>query len=146
MRPIFVVAAVALLSSPAFAESFNISGAQILTHRGSNIVLTTGNNDLDKDNKLTCTSDNGCSLVIQTQTAFLFPGRQYSYNICTFVDGVAAAPPCKELSAVSGFLTTFQGAPALGKGDHRVTTTIQSPNDNVIVTGFQLVYTLYQHQ
>ena len=67
MRYLVAAAAIVMLSSSATAEEFNATGAQILTHRGTDLELTEGVNRIDKKNKMTCVSDSGCSLVVETQ-------------------------------------------------------------------------------
>ena|SRR5215471_272794 len=145
MRVLLAACAIATLASPAMAESFNVTGMQVVTHRGSDVTLKTGDNYVDRKNQLICTSDKGCSLVIQTQINF--KDFQQVYRICTLVDGVEAAPPCQEIiPPYPGTVATFQGAPGLAKGTHTVQTDIWAQNSvGFRVGSYQLVYTLYQH-
>jgi hypothetical protein len=96
MRHLIVAAAVAGLSGPACAESFNFASGQVVTHRGNDLVLNIGTNKIDRKNQMTCTSDTGCSLVIETQ--FINDQERDSYDLygiaCTYVDSVAADPGC----------------------------------------------------
>jgi len=98
---------------------------------------------------MTCASDAGCSLVIETQ--FVEDTEQDDISlagiICTYVDDVAADPGCVKQSGIST-LTTFQGKPSLPKGTHVVHTTFSAPPGITYrhISSYQLVYTLYQHQ
>jgi hypothetical protein len=151
MRSMFVAAIAALLAWPAFADSFDFASGQVVTHRGTNVTLEKGaTNDLDHDNQMECTSDAGCSIVVQTLITFapdelvLGPGD----TICTYVDGLAAQPPCLPFAGYT-FQPTFQGMPALSKGVHKVRTKIkvqQYQGPNVVISQYQIVYTLYNHQ
>ena len=88
-----------------------------------------------------CLSDKGCSLVIQTQI-------NYGSDdiVCTEVDGVDAQPPCA-VTTGNWTITTFQGVPDLAKGVHTVQTKMAVGEDGgITVSGFQLVYTMYEHQ
>ena len=103
------------LQSAAYAESFNVTGMQIVTHRGSDITLKAGQNNLDRNNILTCVSNKGCSVIAQTQLN-LDNNNDPLINICTYIDSIAAAPPCLSVQindALNPPITTFQGAPAL---------------------------------
>jgi len=142
-----VLLAFALGPATAHAESytntdkFNATGVQVVTHRGSNLQFQLGVNYVDRKNRMTCTSDTGCALVIQTQ----FNNGNYSLGgtICTYVDRVAADPIC---SLSTGWnITSFQGKPALTKGDHIVHTTFTPNGPSQVAVSWQIVYTLYQH-
>jgi hypothetical protein len=128
------------IQSPANAESFSVTGTDVVTHRHGFEIFQVGTTNLDKPTKMTCTSDKGCSLIIQTQV-----GTGYPVTVCTAVDGVDAAPPCYQVQSSVGVIT-FQGAPALSKGVHTVQTRLTRPEPPIgYLTGFQIVYTLYQH-
>jgi len=150
MRHLIVAAAAVLLSGHAFAESFNFSSGQVVTHRGSGLVLNLGTNTIDRKNRMTCTSDAGCSLVIETQ--FINDQGRDSYDItgiiCTYVDGVAADPGCALQGGTTRMVMSFQGKPSLSKGTHTVYTTFFVPSNQhqYHVLSYQLVYTLYQRQ
>jgi len=147
MRYLVATVAAALLCGPAFADNFNFSSGRVVTHRGSNVAVTTGLLNLDKSNRMTCKSAAGCSLVIQTQVNF--EGVNYlTYNstLCTLVDGVPADPGCQPMtSGSSGTVTSFQGRPSLPMGRHVVQTQINAANPATI-SQFQIVYTLYEHE
>lgn len=149
MRHLIVAAAVAFLCGPAFAESFNFASGQVTTHRGSDLVLNIGTNKIDHKNKMTCTSDTGCSLVIETQ--FINDQERDSYDLygiaCTYVDGVAADPGCTLQGGTTRTVMGFQGKPSLPKGTHTVYTTFFVPSNGhqYHLLSYRLVYTLYQH-
>jgi hypothetical protein len=151
MRTLFAAVIIALLSNPAFAERFNFSGGQVVTHRGT--VLTLNQNvviDIDQKNKMTCLSDAGCSIVIQTEFVVdVLKAQSGPYvQICTYIDKVAADPGCPFVSG--GILSSFQGKPNVSKGEHVVQTTayLQKVNnpDPVPISSWQVVYTLYQRE
>jgi len=135
----FAVAAITLFCSPAFSETFDFAGGHVVTHRGGSQPFIYGVHDLDKPNVMTCVSEKGCSLVIQTQV-----NNAENSLICTIVDGVAAAPPCIRTGGDAA-ATTFQGAPALAKGDHTVQTKL-TVFQQLTIAGFQVVYTMYEYQ
>ena len=126
------------VQSTAYAESFGVTGMDVVTHRDGFRQFPAGTTDLDKSTKMTCTSDKGCSLIVQTKVS-----TGYSVTVCTAVDGANAPPPCVQQQSVGG-ITTFQGAPALSKGVHTVQTRLSSVVTGSLA-GFQIVYTLYQH-
>jgi len=131
-----------LCCTAAFADSFDFAGGHVVTHRGGFQSLPMGTDNLDRKNKMTCLSDKGCSLVIQTQVN----DAGEDDVVCTEVDGVAAAPPCT-ITGGGWATATFQGAPALAKGVHTIQTHItvnEVAGSNI--AGFQLVYTMYEHQ
>ena len=154
MRYFIATVAAALLCSPAFADSFNFSSGQVVTHRGSGVPLLEGTNVVGKKNdKVECKSTS-CSLVIQTRFDFA-PTHDYdSYTLCTLVDGVQADPSCRKVLAIwvgdERALTSFQGVPNLTQGKHTISTQIEvatnGDGDQIIITGYQIGYTLYEHQ
>ena len=147
---LIVAAASACMWSSAFAgntDKFNATGVQVVTHRGSDLVLHPGTHTIDVRNKMTCTSDTGCAIVIQTLFNGDNAGQEYSPlkgTICTYVDQVAADPVCVDQGWTWGPLTSFQGQPSLTKGDHIVQTTFTNA-DLMHILSWQVVYTLYQH-
>jgi len=137
------------LCGPAFAESFNFSSGQVVTHRATDLQLVAGVNKIDRKNTMTCTSDAGCSLVIETQFNADWVHDRFAMQgiICTYVDEVAADPGCREEVGTESTLMSFQGKPSLTKGTHVVHTTFTVPSEeNFHILNYQLVYTLYQHQ
>ena len=150
MRTLIVAAAAVLLCGPVFADSFNFAGGQVVTHRGTDLQLVAGVNKIDKKNNMTCTSDAGCSLAIETNFIADWKNDRFFFEgvVCTYVDDVAADPGCvDQMAGYSSTLTSFQGKPALAKGTHVVQTTITVPSEeNFHVEKYQLIYTLYQHQ
>jgi hypothetical protein len=145
MRYVFAAIAMTLLATPAFGESFNFASGQVVTHRGTNITLKKGINVIDRKNHLTCTSDNGCSVVAQVQINFGTVGE--AFKSCVVIDGAESAPRCEFMAPqYPGIITLFQGAPALTKGDHTIETQVSDYYDGFTITSFQTVYTLYQHE
>ena len=140
MRYLFAATAAALLSNAALADSFDFAGGHVVTHRGGPQNLPMGAYNLDKKNKMTCVSDKGCSIVIQTQV-----NGASQDTICTKVDGKDAQPPC---TLTTGYAAaTLQGVPNLAKGTHVVQTQITINEEaGLNIRGFQVVYTLYEHQ
>jgi hypothetical protein len=139
-----------ILPTEASAESFNAVSVQVVTHRGSDLQLVAGVNKIDRKNTMTCASDAGCSLVVETNFVSDWKNAK-SYNegiICTYVDHVAADPGCVDQTAISAStLMSFQGKPDLPKGTHVVQTTFTVPSGRSLhMSTYQLVYTLYQHQ
>ncbi len=65
---------------------------------------------------------------------------------CTKVDGKDAQPPCT-LTTGGYAAATLQGVPNLAKGTHVVQTQITINEEaGLNIRGFQVVYTLYEHQ
>jgi len=147
MRAYLVAFAVLLLASSAMAEQFHVTDTQIITHRGSDVVLNhadVASTFIDKSNTFVCSSV--CSVVIQTQTLW---DTSFSATLCTLIDSVPADPACKEFIPAGSDVpyTTFQGKPALPAGTHTIRTQLRAPfyGHPIHLTSFQLVYAIYQH-
>jgi hypothetical protein len=152
MRYLATAVVAILLSGPAFAESFNFSGGQVVTHRDSNVTLVDGTNVIGKKSDEAICNSASCSLLIQTRFD-ITSDKVDIYTLCTFVDNVSADPVCiKRYIFVTdaGGLTSFQGVPNLAHGRHKITTKIDVETNGdgaqINIADYQIVYTLYEHQ
>jgi hypothetical protein len=119
------------------AAAFPVSGIQLYIHRGNQLNVNHGVNNLDAPITFYCQSSQ-CTVTITTMVQTV----PYSgFYVCALVDGIRAAPLCPNQPASFG--TTLQDW-LVGAGQHTAQTTIKVDNPEVVAT-WEVKYEIYAH-